>query len=486
MDTSLTPASPHALALIADTEASLREGLVPAAIYNDAELHRLELERIFARAWVFIGHESEIPSPGDYRLRYIGEDPFIFIRDESGKVRCLFDACTHRGAQICRAEKGNASHFRCPYHGWTFQNDGRLVGLPAAKMAYEGMDRECFNLHQAPRVESRHGLVFASLEPNGPSLEEYLGDFAWYFDLHFALGTPRVVGEPHRWHMDVNWKIGGENFSGDDYHTLTLHKSMWDLGIIPVPAAANMMGKHIQAGGEFASHSMSFSIDPNEDGPPPHWWGLTDEQAALLDRSRVTPEHLRVARRARVTVGTMFPNLSLILLALSRDPKRKPPSIMFGVRQWQPSGPNGMELWSWVFAWEEMPADYQREMYLNHASTFGTSGIFEQDDTEPWSSMTRTGGSTFARKQKLRLNYKMGHAGVGSSEVITDFAGPGTVWSNRYEEGVMRNLVWNWIKWMTDGAPDPGSNGRRDLRDLNLELLAEREARAASRNGGAG
>jgi len=124
-------------------------------------------------------------------------------------------------------------------------------------------------------------------------------------------------------------------------------------------------------------------------------------------------------------------------------------------------------------------------MYLTHSSTFGTSGIFEQDDTEPWSSMTRIGGSTFARKKKLLLNYKMGHAGIGSSEVVTDFAGPGTVWSNRYEEGVQRNLLWNWVKWMTDDVPDPGSNGRRDLRELNLQLVAGRDARAkAAENGG--
>jgi len=98
--------------------SALDEGLVPARIFNDAELHRLELERVFSRAWCYIGHESEVPSAGDYCLRYIGQDPFIFIRDEGGRIRVLFDGCRHRGAVVCRADKGNASHFRCSYHGW--------------------------------------------------------------------------------------------------------------------------------------------------------------------------------------------------------------------------------------------------------------------------------------------------------------------------------------------------------------------------------
>lgn len=456
-----TTASPGAERLIAEVETSLAGGLVPAAIYNDPEVHALELERIFGRSWTFLGHESEIPAPGDYCIRYIGEDPFIFVRDEQGDVRALYDACRHRGAQICRAEKGNSSHFRCPYHGWTYRNDGRLVGVPAFKNAYGGLDKADLGLHQAPRVESLHGLVFASLDPDAPELADYLGDMKWYLDLHFAFGTPVVVGEPHRWIMDVNWKIGGENFSGDDYHTLVLHKSMWDLGIVPIPAPANMMGNHIQAGGPHASHSMSFSIDPDPEAKMMQFWGHPKDVVEAFDKSRLTPEQIEIARRARVTVGTIFPNLSLIILALSADPRRRAPVVMFGVRQWQPRGPNKMELWNWIFGWKEAPEEYNRASYQTHMATFGTSGIFEQDDTEPWSSMTRAAGGAFARMSNFKLSYQMGHEGIGSAAVVDDFPGPGTVWSNRYEEGVMRNLVYNWVKWMKLG--DGSSNGHANL-----------------------
>jgi phenylpropionate dioxygenase-like ring-hydroxylating dioxygenase large terminal subunit len=103
--------------LVPEVFAAVRRGMVPAYIYNDPDIFELERERIFSRAWIFVGHESEIPQPGDYVVRRILEDSFILTRDEGGHVRAHFNMCLHRGMQVCRAEMGNTSHFRCPYHG---------------------------------------------------------------------------------------------------------------------------------------------------------------------------------------------------------------------------------------------------------------------------------------------------------------------------------------------------------------------------------
>lgn len=119
--------SPRLQNLVDTLNQCLPKGLVPVELYNDPEVHEAELNRIFTRVWVYVGHESEVPDKGDYCLRYIGEDRFIFVRDENGELRVIFDSCRHRGAQVCRADKGNASHFRCPYHGWTYKNTGRLL-----------------------------------------------------------------------------------------------------------------------------------------------------------------------------------------------------------------------------------------------------------------------------------------------------------------------------------------------------------------------
>lgn len=117
---------------------SVRRGMVPAHIYNDEHVFALEKERVFGRAWMFIAHESEIPSAGDYVVRRVLDDSFIVVRDEKGEVHAHFNMCLHRGMQVCRAEMGNASHFRCPYHGWSYRNDGRIVGLPFHQDAYGG------------------------------------------------------------------------------------------------------------------------------------------------------------------------------------------------------------------------------------------------------------------------------------------------------------------------------------------------------------
>ncbi|MCW8173579.1 hypothetical protein D8S78_23220 [Natrialba swarupiae] len=108
---------------------ALQDGQLPMTVYND-EIFETELHRIFGQCWMFIGHETEVPEPGDYAKRYIGKDPFIFIRGEDGQIRVLFDSCTHHGSQLCKAEQGNSSHFRCPYHGWTFKTPATSPGSP--------------------------------------------------------------------------------------------------------------------------------------------------------------------------------------------------------------------------------------------------------------------------------------------------------------------------------------------------------------------
>ena len=113
--------------------SQVRRGMIPAHVYADPEIFALERDRLFARAWTFLAHESEIPQPGDYVVRRVLADSFIVARDESGVVRVMFNMCLHRGMQVCRAEMGNASHFRCPYHAWTYRNDGRWPACPSTR-----------------------------------------------------------------------------------------------------------------------------------------------------------------------------------------------------------------------------------------------------------------------------------------------------------------------------------------------------------------
>src|SRR3954470_22621835 len=166
--------------------------MIPAYIYNDPDVFALERERLFNRAWMFVAHESEIPQEGDYVVRRVLDDSFIITRDSSGQIRALFNMCLHRGMQICRAEMGNASNFRCPYHGWTYRNDGRITGLPFHRDAYGGelgFNKQGQTLLPAPNMASYNGLIFLNMDPGAAPLTESLGDFAFYLDFYTRQST---------------------------------------------------------------------------------------------------------------------------------------------------------------------------------------------------------------------------------------------------------------------------------------------------------
>src|SRR5690606_7329611 len=134
-----------------------RSALTSPAVY------RWELSRIFMRTWLYLGHESEVPEPGDFVRRVIANRPVFFVRSRTdGEVRAFANTCTHRGAMICRRERGNAKAFQCFYHAWTFNTDGELVGVPD-ESAYGGTwDKSTMGLKSPARVANYRGFIFIS------------------------------------------------------------------------------------------------------------------------------------------------------------------------------------------------------------------------------------------------------------------------------------------------------------------------------------
>ncbi|HET9922798.1 MAG TPA: Rieske 2Fe-2S domain-containing protein, partial [Methylomirabilota bacterium] len=114
----------------------VEQGIVSREIFVNDEIYRQELERIFARAWLFLGHESQIPRPGDYFVSSMGEESVILCRDRAGRIHVFLNSCRHRGMKVCRYDEGNTVEFMCPYHGWSYGTDGALVGVPFARDAY--------------------------------------------------------------------------------------------------------------------------------------------------------------------------------------------------------------------------------------------------------------------------------------------------------------------------------------------------------------
>jgi nitrite reductase/ring-hydroxylating ferredoxin subunit len=162
----------------------LAAGQISREIFVNEEIYQQELERLFARVWLFVGHESQIPKPGDYFVSGMGEESVILCRDRTGKVHVFLNSCRHRGMKVCRYDEGSTPVFTCPYHGWSYGTDGQLVGVPYFKEAYhDQLDKSRWGLIEVPQLRLYKGTVWASWDPSAPPFLEYLGDFARYLDL---------------------------------------------------------------------------------------------------------------------------------------------------------------------------------------------------------------------------------------------------------------------------------------------------------------
>jgi len=211
--------------------ALVRPDSVHGRCYTDAELFELEIRRLWSRAWIYAGHESQVKRPGDYATFEAARQPMMMIRGRDGAVRVFFDRCPHRGARLCGRRRGNAGEsIRCSYHGWSFEFDGRLDSIPYAK-GYEGTSLQRgnpeFDLAGAPRTQSYRGFVFVSLDPDVPPLAEWLGPARIGIDDmcdRSPEGEVEAVGDCHRVVQRSNWKFFMEN-QLDVSHAMVTHES---------------------------------------------------------------------------------------------------------------------------------------------------------------------------------------------------------------------------------------------------------------------
>ena len=198
-------------------------------VYTDPEVFQLEMERLWSRTWIYVGHASQVPNAGDFVTLAIAAKPVIMVRQTDGTIRVLMNRCAHKGTKVVSDLAGNAGKtFRCPYHAWTYRTDGTLINIPL-KEGYDGTALKRDNLRLAPvrNVETYRGFVFARLSEEGIGFRDYFGDSLSSID-NLADRSPEgeleLTGGCLRFLHNCNWKLFVENLN-DTMHPMIVHAS---------------------------------------------------------------------------------------------------------------------------------------------------------------------------------------------------------------------------------------------------------------------
>lgn len=195
---------------------------LPGSVYYDEGVFQHEIEKLFFRHWLNVGHVTQIPNPGDFFTRDVGTESVLFIRGNDGVIRGFYNVCRHRGTRIVAEEKGEKLRsIVCPYHAWTYSTEGKLVGAPHTD-GLEEFDRDDFGLYGV-KTDVWGGFIWANLDPKAPPLREAIGPLMELTERWDIAGLR--LGARHVYEVDANWKILAENYS-ECYHCAPIHPGL--------------------------------------------------------------------------------------------------------------------------------------------------------------------------------------------------------------------------------------------------------------------
>lgn len=366
---------------------------VNRSVMVDTEVFRLEQEKIFDHTWLYVGHESELSKPNDFRTRSVGGRPLIFAKNNKGVIKVWINSCPHRGAVLCREPKGNARFLTCFYHGWTFSTSGEMVSLPGDQ-SY-GADFERPSLAAVPKVDSYRGFVFVSFDPGIVDLRTYLAGAAEYLDLicDQSEAGMRVIEGTHEYSIRANWKLLVEN-SYDGYHAVTAHQRYFEMvkaargsldgSALGKSSAIDLGNGHAVIAGAVSALD-TFGRPLSEEGKR--------EKAERLARLRQIHGDAWVDRMEAARNLVIFPNLVVIDLTMG-----------VVIRKIDPVAPDHMEVTGWELVPPEEGDDLRRQRLDNYLTFWGPGGLATPDDVEaleacqrgfaafrelPWSDISR-------------------------------------------------------------------------------------------------
>src|SRR5688572_1384619 len=404
---------------------------VHTSVYSDKEVFEDEMREIFERTWVYVGHETEVSHPGDYKTAAIGRQPVIITRSEDNRINVLLNACRHRGNMVCREELGSSNFFRCAYHGWVYKSSGELIGLPQAHRYDDGFLSRIGGLIKVPRVSIYRGFIFANLTSEGETLEDYLGALKKHIDLWIDMSPEsqiRIV-KPHKYSYPANWKLQAEN-GIDGYHTRYAHESI-------LKTFEHFTVEH-------------YGTTQVSGGPAAREVGCTrgfDYGHGTLERPglrvQVKPElfqkykDMLVERHGKE--GTeqilnvrhifIFPNLYL---------------MDTNIRVIQPVSVNETYVYSHFFELQGVPEEINTERFLSLQKRLGTAGFFSSDDMEMFVGIQ-------SGVQAAAMGWIVFSRGLNRETILAD----GERIGDPSDETPQRAIYRGWLRLMN------GSNGEQ-------------------------
>ncbi len=436
-----------------DELVNVERGEIDRRAYSDPEIFELEMKHIFARAWLFLCHESQLRETGDFFESVMGRDNVLVVRQKDGGIKGLLNTCAHRGNAVCRAEEGNARGFLCTYHGWSYAIDGTLTGVPGYRDFYgPDFDKSKAGLREVAQIAAYRGFIFATMDASAPPLEDYLGATGRLgLDLLAARGDMEVVPGIQKFIIDCNWKFALDNLY-DWYHPQVTHISAFQTAAIggapPPPRQKNegeldLSGVQMESGEDLAMPVGNITGRPFDQlvilgeyghgigGPTASSPGNTEFNKPWRQEPRVQeilgPVGIRVAGHPSIFPTTWITTTGQLSLRIPRSPGET-------------------EIWWFTFVDRNATPESRRFAVSIANRIFGPAGVLEQDDGENWSQSTMQTNGIASQRIPNRLNMGLGRARIikehGLARIETTTNEHAQLWTYHSWAQWLKGLDW--------------------------------------------
>ncbi len=422
---------------VLDTASLVQAHQVHRDIYTSPALFELERQRLWARSWLFVGHDSQVPQAGDYITTEVNGQALLMLKREDGGIALLHNRCAHKGAPLATAPSGHAGRFlRCAYHGWSYRLDGSLLGVPLKTGYDDAVFGSCpaqAGITPYGEVAVYRGFVFARQRRPGPSFEDSMGELLQALDLladRSPLGRLRVAGGVLRTRFRANWKLYLENVN-DAFHPVTTHVSVtqsaqavWGTPAdgTPVPLAMQQLLPFASGYGFF--EQMGARVLPQGHSVLGTQASLHSSYSALGDYAQALQAAHGDARTQAVLAFApqnvvFYPSMAL----------KGAPQVM---RVLRPQAADDTVLEAWAFQPEGAPADLLHSALLYNRQVFSPLSMVAHDDLHLFEGMQRS----LAGDGNPWVSLHRGALGAADAAPPRDVSG--------IDEAVLRNQYRAW------------------------------------------